>query len=124
MLTVLVRKSHFGKRPVLQAMLKIIRSGDELVVWKIDTSMLSGTAFVLMLGVFVEFETNIRTERQAIGIAKAKAKAEGRYKGKRANIAKHAEGRGSLESGYPVSEIVKLTETCNVRSIYFTAAYQ
>ena len=33
-----------------------------------------------MLGVFAEFETNLRRERQAEGIAKAKA--EGVYKGR------------------------------------------
>lgn len=60
-----------------------------------------------MLGVFAEFEKNIRAERQAIGIAKAKA--EGKYKGKRANLTKHAEVKDYLEKGYPVSEIVKLT---------------
>ena len=37
-----------------------------------------------MLSVFSEFETNLRKERQAEGIAKAKAK--GVYKGRRASI--------------------------------------
>ncbi len=37
-----------------------------------------------MLGVFAEFETNLRRERQAEGIAKAKA--EGVYKGRPASI--------------------------------------
>ena len=34
-----------------------------------------------MLGVFAEFETNLRRERQLEGIAKAKA--EGKYKGRK-----------------------------------------
>jgi DNA invertase Pin-like site-specific DNA recombinase len=38
----------------------------------------------LMLGVFAEFETNLRRERQREGIAKAKA--EGRYTGRRPTI--------------------------------------
>jgi DNA invertase Pin-like site-specific DNA recombinase len=46
----------------------------------IDTSTAAGKAFLDMLGVFAEFETNLRKERQAEGIAKAKA--EGRYKGR------------------------------------------
>lgn len=46
----------------------------------IDTGTAAGKAFLGMLGVFAEFETNIRRERQLEGIAKAKA--EGRYKGK------------------------------------------
>lgn len=45
----------------------------------IDTSTPAGKAFLDMLGVFAEFETNLRRERQLEGIAKAKAK--GVYKG-------------------------------------------
>lgn len=41
---------------------------------QIDTSTSAGKFFLDMLGVFSEFETNIRKERQAEGIAKAKAK--------------------------------------------------
>jgi DNA invertase Pin-like site-specific DNA recombinase len=37
-----------------------------------------------MLGVFAEFETNLRKERQLEGIAKAKA--EGVYKGRKPSI--------------------------------------
>lgn len=44
----------------------------------------SGKAFLGMLGVFAEFETNLRKERQAEGIAKAKAK--GVYKSRPAKI--------------------------------------
>ena len=47
----------------------------------IDTSTAAGKAFLDMLGVFAEFETNIRRERQLEGIAKAKA--EGRYLGRK-----------------------------------------
>ena len=50
----------------------------------IDTSTPEGRAFVQMLGVFAEFETAIRKERQLEGIAKAKA--EGVYKGRKATI--------------------------------------
>ena len=39
----------------------------------IDTSTAAGKCFLSMLGVFAEFETNIRKERQLAGIAKAKA---------------------------------------------------
>ena len=38
----------------------------------IDTTTAAGKAFFDMLGVFAEFETNLRRERQAEGIAKAK----------------------------------------------------
>ena len=50
----------------------------------IDTSTAAGKAFLDMLGVFAEFETNLRKERQLEGIAKAKA--EGKYKGRPASI--------------------------------------
>ena len=45
----------------------------------IDTGTAAGKAFLDMLGVFAEFETNLRRERQAEGIAAAKAR--GVYKG-------------------------------------------
>ena len=50
----------------------------------IDTSTSAGKAFLDMLGVFAEFETNLRKERQMEGIAKAKAK--GVYKGKKPTV--------------------------------------
>jgi DNA invertase Pin-like site-specific DNA recombinase len=50
----------------------------------IDTSTAAGRCFLQMLGVFAEFETAIRKERQMEGISKAKA--EGRYKGRPASI--------------------------------------
>ena len=50
----------------------------------VDTSTAAGKAFLGMLGVFAEFETNIRKERQLEGIAKAKA--EGVYQGRKASI--------------------------------------
>ena len=46
----------------------------------IDTGTAAGKAFLDMLGVFAEFETNLRRERQMEGIAAAKAK--GVYKGR------------------------------------------
>ena len=50
----------------------------------IDTSTSAGKAFLDMLGVFAEFETNLRRERQAEGIKKAKA--NGVYKGRKTSI--------------------------------------
>ena len=50
----------------------------------IDTSTPAGRAFLQMLGVFAEFETAIRRERQLEGIAKAKAK--GVYKGRKPSV--------------------------------------
>src|SRR4051794_16924973 len=50
----------------------------------IDTATAAGRCFLQMLGVFAEFETAIRKERQMEGIAKAKA--EGVYKGRKPSI--------------------------------------
>lgn len=50
----------------------------------IDTGTAAGKAFLDMLGVFAEFETNLRKERQLEGIADAKAR--GVYKGRKASI--------------------------------------
>ena len=67
----------------------------------IDTSNAAGKAFLQMMGVFAEFETNIRRERQMEGIQKAKA--AGVYKGRPKTIdpAKikelHSQGLGATE---------------------------
>lgn len=50
----------------------------------VDTSTAAGKAFFDMLGVFAEFETNLRRERQLEGIAAAKAR--GVYRGRQAQI--------------------------------------
>ena len=90
-------------RSELEGLLDFIRTGDELVVTRIDrlarsvrnlqnivrhlkdrgaalkateqpidTSSSVGKVFLDILGVFAEFETNLRCECQAAGIAKAK----------------------------------------------------
>jgi DNA invertase Pin-like site-specific DNA recombinase len=50
----------------------------------IDTGTAAGKAFLDMLGVFAEFETNQRRERQLEGIALAKAR--GAYRGRKPSI--------------------------------------
>lgn len=98
-------------RPELKTLLTFLRSGDVLVVTRIDrlarsvrdllnivhelkargvalkvllqqidTSTATGSAFLAMLGVFAEFENEIRRERQMAGIERAKA--AGKYVGK------------------------------------------
>jgi DNA invertase Pin-like site-specific DNA recombinase len=70
----------------------------------IDTSSAAGRCFLQMLGVFAEFETNLRRERQLEGIAKAKA--AGKYRGRPQSI-----DAGSVEelrrSGLGASEIAR-----------------
>jgi DNA invertase Pin-like site-specific DNA recombinase len=70
----------------------------------IDTSTAAGKAFLGMLGVFAEFETNIRKERQLEGIAKAKA--EGVYQGRKPSIDR-AQLRRLQSEGLGATEIAK-----------------
>jgi len=88
----------------LQAIVRTIREkGAALACTEqpVDTSTAAGKAFLDMLGVFAEFETNLRRERQMEGIAKAKA--AGVYKGRKPTIdpeevrALKAEGLGATE---------------------------
>ena len=50
----------------------------------VDTGTAAGKAFLDMLGVFAEFETNLRRERQLEGIALAKTR--GVYKGRKPSV--------------------------------------
>jgi DNA invertase Pin-like site-specific DNA recombinase len=67
----------------------------------VDTTTSAGKAFLDMLGVFAEFETNLRRERQLEGIAAAKER--GVYKGRKASIdiervrSLHGQGIGASE---------------------------
>jgi DNA invertase Pin-like site-specific DNA recombinase len=70
----------------------------------IDTTSAAGKAFLDMLGVFAEFETNLRKERQAEGIAKAKA--AGVYKGRPPSV-DIAKVRDLKKKGLGASEIAK-----------------
>jgi DNA invertase Pin-like site-specific DNA recombinase len=71
----------------------------------IDMTTASGKAFLGMLSVFSEFETNLRRERQMEGIAKAKA--NGVYKGKgRPKAIDDGKIRGMLAAGIRVKDIV------------------
>lgn len=131
-------------REVLALLMEMIGEGDRLVVWKldrlarnmldllqivqeleakgaaleildqaIDTSTASGKAFLQMLGVFAEFETNLRRERQLAGIAKAKA--EGKYKGRPESFDK-AQVRAMLKEGKSHAAIAKALG-CSTKTI-------
>ena len=71
----------------------------------VDTSSAAGKAFFQMLGVFAEFETNLRKERQMEGIAKAKA--AGVYKGRKPSIDAEEVRRLSDDEGLGATEIAK-----------------
>lgn len=70
----------------------------------VDTSTAAGRCFLQMLGVFAEFETAIRRERQLEGIAKAKA--EGVYKGRRPSI-DPVQVRALVDQGLGGTEIAR-----------------
>jgi DNA invertase Pin-like site-specific DNA recombinase len=70
----------------------------------IDTSTAAGKCFLDMLGVFAEFETNLRRERQMEGIARAKA--QGVYKGRKPSI-DPARVRQLRDEGMGATEIAR-----------------
>ena len=70
----------------------------------IDTSTSAGKAFLDMLGVFAEFETNLRKERQMEGIQAAKL--AGKYAGRKASV-DTAAVKELHQSGLGVSAIAK-----------------
>src|SRR6202035_4993222 len=70
----------------------------------IDTGTAAGKCFLDMLGVFAEFEANLRRERQLEGIAKAKA--AGVYRGRKPSI-EAAQIRELKEQGLGATEIAK-----------------
>jgi DNA invertase Pin-like site-specific DNA recombinase len=68
----------------LQTIVKTIKTKGaslECIEQPVNTGTSSGKAFLDMLGVFAEFETNLRKERQLEGIAAAKAR--GVYTGRK-----------------------------------------
>lgn len=72
----------------------------------INTSTAAGKAFLDMLGVFAEFETNLRKERQMEGIQRAKEK--GVYKGRKPTArAKSQEVMQRLEAGESPTAVAK-----------------
>ena len=135
-------------RKQLEGALEFVRSGDTLVITRIDrlarslrdlqnivhdlqqrgvnleateqpidTSNAAGKAFLDMLGVFAEFETNLRRERQAEGIEAAKQR--GAYRGRKPVAAdKLAELQRLRELG------VSTAEACRQVGISRTAAYK
>ena len=70
----------------------------------IDTRTSAGKCFLDMLGVFSEFETNLRKERQMEGIAKAKER--GVYKGRKPSVDVE-QVKALKESGLGASAIAK-----------------
>ena len=70
----------------------------------VDTSTAAGVAFLQMLGVFAQFETALRKERQLEGIARAKA--AGVYRGRQPSVPVD-DVRRLHEAGTGASDIAK-----------------
>lgn len=128
-----------AKRPQLEAALGWVREGDTFIVTRpdrlarsvsdllkivedlrtrnvsvrilsmgVDTSTATGTLILQMLAAVAEFERNIMLERQRAGIAKAKS--EGRYKGRAPTArAKSDEVLRLKREGRSVADIVRQT---------------
>ena len=85
----------------------------------IDTHTAAGKAFLDMLGVFAEFETNLRRERQLEGIAAAKQR--GAYSGRKKKIDDKEIHRLHFEDKIRPTEIAKrlgIGRTSVYRAIY------
>jgi DNA invertase Pin-like site-specific DNA recombinase len=83
----------------------------------IDTGTAAGKAFLDMLGVFAEFETNLRKERQLEGIADAKAR--GVYKGRKASmdVAKIKELKASGMGPTAIAKTLKIGRASVYRAL-------
>ncbi|MFK5980373.1 MAG: recombinase family protein [Rhizobiaceae bacterium] len=130
--------SRASQRPQLAAALEYMREGDTLVVTKIDrlarsvrdlsdlvdtlkakgvdirflanpnmnTESANGKLMLSVLGAIAEFERDLMLERQREGIAKAKA--EGKYKGRKATaMAKGGDVLRLKTEGKTVNEIIE-----------------
>jgi DNA invertase Pin-like site-specific DNA recombinase len=137
-------------RPQLQAALQFLRDGDEFVCTKpdrlarsttellriveeltqrgvrvrllsmnIDTNSATGKLLLTLMGAVASFEREIMLERQRAGIAKAKA--EGKFKGRAPTArAKAAEVHRLVAAGCKPAEIIKLTNIS--RASYYRIA--
>jgi len=139
--------SSVAKRPKLAEVIKFVRKGDKLVVTKldrlarsvkdlndivtelndkgvnlqilninIDTATPTGKLMMNLLGSISEFERSMMLERQREGIAKAKA--EGRYKGRAATaMAKSGDVTKLIDQGMKAPEIASQLNI-GVASVY------
>jgi DNA invertase Pin-like site-specific DNA recombinase len=83
----------------------------------IDTGTAAGKCFLDKLGVFAEFETHLRRERQLEGIADAKAR--GVYRGRKASIdpAKVREMRAQGMGASAIAKALKIGRASVYRAL-------
>jgi len=139
--------SSVGDRPQLRACLDYLREGDTLIVTKldrlardtrhlldmvetltakgvtlrilsmnIDTSTPTGKLMLTMLGGIAEFEREMMLERQREGIAKAKA--EGKYKGRKPTAMGQSETIRQLASEGLTKAVIAQRLGVSERSVY------
>lgn len=139
--------SSVGDRPRLRACLDYLRDGDTLIVTKldrlarntqhllemvealtakgvtlrilnlnIDTSTATGKLMLTMLGGIAEFEREMMLERQREGIAKAKA--EGRYKGRAPSAMRKADQIRELAAAGQTRAAIAQRLGVSERSVY------
>ncbi len=103
---VITRIDRLARRDLQVIVDRLKAKGAHLVATEqpVDTSTAAGKAFFDMLGVFAEFETNLRRERQAEGIAAARKR--GIYKGRPPKI-NRAEILLRLQQGQGPSKIAR-----------------
>ena len=115
---VVTRLDRLGRSlaDLLEVVKRVEAQGASLQVLEqpVDTSTAAGRAFLQMLGVFAEFETGIRRERQLEGVAKAKA--EGKYEGGKRRVDPAAVRKLRAE-GLGATEIAKKLG-CDPRTVY------
>lgn len=109
----LARNMHDLTRIV--ALLEAKGASLEILDQAIDTGTAAGKAFLQMLGVFAEFETNLRSERQLVGIAAAKEK--GLYNGRPVDTERNAKITELLAKGVKPSHIAKQLD-CSRDTVY------
>lgn len=139
--------SSVGDRLQLRACLDYLRDGDTLIVTKldrlardtrhllemvqtltakgvtlrilsmnVDTSTATGKLMLTMLGGIAEFEREMMLERQREGIAKAKA--EGKYKGRKPTAMSQAEAVRQLASEGLTKVVIAQRLGVSERSVY------
>lgn len=99
-------------KDALELLEDIQSKGASLVILdrKIDTSTPEGLMFFQMLSVMAEFETNLRKERQMLGIAAAKTRGVYRKESGEAHNKKHSDAAilELVAAGKSVSQVAKI----------------
>jgi DNA invertase Pin-like site-specific DNA recombinase len=89
-----------------------------ILVMGLDTGTANGRLMLNVLGSVAQFEREVMLERQREGIAKAKAKGEGKYKGRAPTARAKADGIRRLAAEGATREAIATKLGVSVRSVY------